>query len=253
MRLSGKFAVVTGGSSGIGFAIAKAYVREGAEVGIVGSNLDRLESALASLGSGASAISADLATEEGVKTVIDAIAAAHRTIDTLVNNAGRAFLAPFETVERADYEALMALNVTAPYFLTQGLLPHMRVPGASVINLSSYFADKNIPGRPSSPYSISKGAMDALTKTLAFELGPLGIRVNAIAPGTTQTQMRRNTVENLPPDERKALERYVEASYPLGRIGEPEDFAGLAIHLASEEAAWTSGAVIAVDGGYTCG
>ena len=142
--------------------------------------------------------------------------------------------------------------MTAVFFLTQRLLPHLRA-GASIINISSYFAGKMIPKRPSSVYSLSKGALNSLTKSLAFELGPRGIRVNAIAPGTIDTTMRRRSIENLPAAAQTALQAYVESSYPLGRIGRPEDVAGMAVHLAGDEAAWTSGGIFAVDGGYTAG
>ena len=110
-----------------------------------------------------------------------------------------------------------------------------------------------IPKRPSSLYSLSKGALNSLTKSLAFELGPRGVRCNAIAPGTVDTAMRRKTVDTLPPEAWAELKAYVERSYPLGRIGRPDDLAGIAIYLASDEAAWTSGGIFAVDGGYTAG
>ena len=163
-----------------------------------------------------------------------------------------AFLVPFETVSEAQFQHSFALNVTAAFFLTQRLLPHFGA-NASVINISSYFANKMIPKRPSSLYSLSKGALNSLTKSLAFELGPRGIRVNAIAPGTVDTAMRRRTVDNLPEAAKAELQAYVQRSYPLGRIGRPEDLAGIAVYLASDEAAWTSGGIFAVDGGYTAG
>ena len=105
--------------------------------------------------------------------------------------------------------------------------------GASVINISSYFANKMIPKRPSSLYSLSKGALNSLTKSLAFELGPRGIRVNAIAPGTVDTAMRRKSIDNLPAAAQAELRAYVERSYPLGRIGRTDDLAGIAVYLAS--------------------
>ena len=154
------------------------------------------------------------------------------------------------TVIQEQYRDSFALNVTAVFFLTQKLLPQLGA-GASVINMSSYFAGKMIPKRPSSLYSLSKGALNSLTKSLAFELGPRGIRVNAIAPGTIDTSMRRRSVDNLPDEAKAELKAYVERSYPLGRIGQAADIAGMAVHLASDESAWTSGAILAVDGGYT--
>ncbi|MER9901414.1 SDR family oxidoreductase [Mesorhizobium sp. M0130] len=164
-----------------------------------------------------------------------------------------AFLVPFETVSEDQFQQSFALNVTAVFFLTQRLLPHLAPGAASVINISSYFAHKMIPKRPSSLYSLSKGALNSLTRSLAFELGPRGIRVNAIAPGTVDTAMRRRSIENLTEAAQAELKAYVERSYPLGRIGRTSDLAGIAVYLASDEAAWTSGGVFAVDGGYTAG
>ena len=137
---------------------------------------------------------------------------------------------------KEQFQQSFALNVTAVFFLTQKLLPYLTPGDASVINISSYFANKMIPKRPSSVYSLSKGALNSLTKSLAFELGPRGIRVNAIAPGTVDTAMRRKTVDNLPDAAKAELSAYVERSYPLGRIGRPDDLGGIAVYLASDEA-----------------
>jgi len=251
MRLQGKRALVTGGSDGIGLAIAAAFRREGASVVIVGRDPDKLEAARKQIGE-VETIAADLATQDGIETLAKAVERWGESLDVIVNNAGVAYLVAFETVTPEQYQHSFALNVTAPFFLTQRLLPLLPA-GASVINISSYFAHKMIPKRPSSLYSLSKGALNSLTKALAFELGPRGIRVNAIAPGTVDTAMRRKTVDNLPEAARAELSAYVQRSYPLGRIGKPEDIAGIAIYLASGEAAWTSGGVFSVDGGYTAG
>lgn len=258
MRLQGKRALVTGGSDGIGLAISEAFSREGADVLIVGRDAGKLAAAretLAPLAKGNAAVetlSADLATGAGIDAVAGHVKQSGRPLDILVNNAGVAFLVPFETVTEDQFQQSFALNVTAAFFLTQRLLPHLTT-GASVINISSYFANKMIPKRPSSLYSLSKGALNSLTKSLAFELGPRGIRVNAIAPGTVDTAMRRRTVDNLPAQAKAELQAYVERSYPLGRIGRTSDLAGIAVYLASDEAAWTSGGIFAIDGGYTAG
>ncbi|BAB53786.1 SDR family NAD(P)-dependent oxidoreductase [Mesorhizobium japonicum] len=257
MRLLHKRTLVTGGSDGIGLAIAEAFLSEGADVLIVGRDAAKLEAArqkLAALGQ-AGAVetsSADLATSLGVATVVEQVKETGRPLDIPINNAGVADLVPFESVSEAQFQHSFALNVAAAFFLTQGLLPHFGA-GASIINISSYFARKMIPKRPSSVYSLSKGALNSLTRSLAFELGPRGIRVNAIAPGTVDTAMRRKTVDNLPAEAKAELKAYVERSYPLGRIGRPDDLAGMAVYLASDEAAWTSGGIFAVDGGYTAG
>lgn len=257
MRLQDKRTLVTGGSDGIGLAIAEAFLREGADVLIVGRDAGKLEAARTRLTASGPAgqvetLSADLAISPGIATVVEHVKETGRPLDVLVNNAGVAYLVPFETVSEAQFQHSFALNVTAAFFLTQGLLQHFGA-GASVINISSYFANKMIPKRPSSLYSLSKGALNSLTRSLAFELGPRGIRVNAIAPGTVDTAMRRKTVDNLPAEAQAELKAYVERSYPLGRIGRPDDLAGIAVYLASGEAAWTSGGIFAIDGGYTAG
>jgi len=252
MRLHNKRALVTGGSDGIGLAIAEAFLREGADVLIVGRDARKLGAAHEKLGAGVETLSADLATSAGIDAVVERVKKSSRPLDILVNNAGVAYLVPFETVTEEQFQQSFALNVTAAFFLTQRLLPHFGA-GASVINISSYFANKMIPKRPSSLYSLSKGALNSLTKSLAFELGPRAIRVNAIAPGTVDTAMRRKSIENLPAAAQAELKAYVERSYPLGRIGQTRDLAGIAVYLASDEAAWTSGGIFAVDGGYTAG
>lgn len=253
MRLSGKRALVTGGSDGIGLAIAEAFLREGADVLIVGRDGNKLQAArqkLAAAGSVAT-LPADLSTSAGIDAVVGRVKDTG-PLDILVNNAGVALLVPFEAVTEDQFQQSFALNLTAAFFLTQRLLPHFGA-STSVINISSYFANKMIPKRPSSLYSLSKGALNSLTKSLAFELGPRGIRVNAIAPGTVDTAMRRKSIENLPAAAQAELKAYVERSYPLGRIGQTRDLAGIAVYLASDEAAWTSGGIFAIDGGYTAG
>ncbi|TIN91914.1 MAG: SDR family oxidoreductase [Mesorhizobium sp.] len=257
MKLRNKRALVTGGSDGIGLAIAEAFLREGADMLIVGRDAGKLEAARDKLTATGpvgtvETLSADLAVSPGIAAVVEHVNGAGQPLDILVNNAGVAYLVPFETVSEAQFQHSFALNVTAAFFLTQGLLQHFGA-GASVINISSYFANKMIPKRPSSLYSLSKGALNSLTKSLAFELGPRGIRVNAIAPGTVDTAMRRKTVDNLPAEAQAELKAYVDRSYPLGRIGRPDDLAGIAVYLASDDAAWTSGGIFAIDGGYTAG
>ena len=254
MRLSGKRALVTGGSDGFGLAISEAFLREGADVLIVGRDASKLAGARQKLAAAGNVetLSADLSTSSGIDAVATHVKGSGRALDILVNNAGVAYLVPFETVTEDQFQQSFALNVTAAFFLTQRLLPHFSA-SASVINISSYFANKMIPKRPSSLYSLSKGALNSLTKSLAFELGPHGIRVNAIAPGTVDTAMRRKSIETLPAAAQAELKAYVERSYPLGRIGQTGDLAGIAVYLASDEAAWTSGGIFAIDGGYTAG
>ena len=254
MRLRGKLAVITGGSEGIGLAISAAFAREGAELCLVGRSVEKLANAREQLGGETvHTVAADLTTDDGIEAVVRYLADAKRPLDVLVNNAAVAFLTPFETVTADQYRQSFALNVSATFFLTQRALPHLAKNGASVINISSYFANKMIQNRPSTLYSLSKGAINSLTKSLAYELGPRGIRVNAIAPGTVDTPMRRRSIEVLPTEAQAELQRFVERSYPLGRIGVPADIGGIAVYLASDEAAWTTGGIFPVDGGFTAG
>lgn len=254
MRLQGKFALITGGSEGIGLAIGQAFAREGATLCLVGRSAEKLARAQQQLGAAVEFLTpADLSTDRGIETVVEQVKTAGRALDILVNNAAVAHLSAFEKVTAEQYQYTLALNVSAPFFLTQRLLPHFASRGGSVINISSYFAQKMIMNRPLSVYSLSKGAINALTQSLAFELGPRSIRVNAIAPGTVDTPMRRQSVEAMPQEHQIELQKYVERSYPLGRIGQPSDLAGMAVFLASDEAAWVTGGIFAIDGGLTAG
>jgi NAD(P)-dependent dehydrogenase (short-subunit alcohol dehydrogenase family) len=140
MRLAGKFAIVTGGSEGLGLAMAEALAREGAELCIVGRSAKKLADAAHQLGDSLRlSVSADLATEEGIGRVIEEVRKSGKSVDALVNNAAVAQVVDFEKVARSDYDYALSINVTAPYFLTQRLLPHLRSPGCSVINISSYW------------------------------------------------------------------------------------------------------------------
>jgi NAD(P)-dependent dehydrogenase (short-subunit alcohol dehydrogenase family) len=253
-RLANKTALVTGGSEGIGLAIATAFVNAGAQVTLVGRSAAKLEAAQRTLGADVvRTVAADLATSEGVDCVVQQVLRSKRALDILVNNAGTAVFAPFAQTTARAFDEAIDLNLRAVFFLTQGMLDMFPSTGASVINMSSYFARKMLPGRPSSLYSLSKGALNSLTLALAYELGPRGIRVNAIAPGTVDTPLRRRTIATLPAADQAELQRFVEGAYPLRRIGAAADVAGMAVHLASDESAWTTGGIFAVDGGLTTG
>lgn len=254
MRLSKTFAVVTGGSDGIGYAIAEAFAREGADLCLVARNAEKLADAasrLARHGTQVMTVAADLGSPDGLERAAAEIGGFGRAVDALVNNAGTATFVPYLEADRTQFDHSVALNVTAPFFLTQALVPLMPAEGGAVINISSYFAGKMLPGRPSSLYSLTKGALNSLTKAMAYELAPRGIRVNAIAPGTVDTELRRRTIAAMPEDAQRAMGELVKRLYPLGRIGRADDLGGIAVFLASPEAAWTTGAVFAIDGGLT--
>ncbi|GBE06911.1 MAG TPA: SDR family oxidoreductase [Gammaproteobacteria bacterium] len=252
--LSNKRAVITGGSAGIGFGIANAFAQNGASIFLVARDERKLEksaSTLSSLGVDVKFLSADLSDSQAVNKTAEDILNIWPGIDVLVNNAGIARFSPFIETNEADLDLHLNLNVKAPYILTQLLFGALADRKGAVINISSYFSHRMLPGRPSTAYSLTKGAIDAFTKALAFEAGPHGIRVNAIAPGTVNTPLVQANVNRLTEEGKTKFAEMIKTIYPLGRIGEPDDVSGAAVFLASDQARWITGAILAVDGGLT--
>jgi len=252
--LSDKQAVITGGSDGIGFGIAKAFVASGADVLLIARNREKLERAAAGLspyGRKIECLPADLSDISSIERLARRIAEICPEIDILVNNAGFARFTPFDSVGMDELDAHISLNIKAPFVLTQQLLPFLERRKGNVINISSYFSHKMSPARPSTAYSLTKGALDSLTKSLACELGRRGIRVNAIAPGTVNTALVRSNLKRLSQGDIEKFSEVIKMLYPLGRIGEPDDVGGIAVFLASDQARWITGAVMNVDGGLT--
>lgn len=254
-NLNNKNAVITGGSDGIGLGIARAFAREGANLLLIGKDPEKLQRAqqelLNEFGVQVHTLSADLSKTETVTEVVKDIERLLPTVDILVNNAGLGKFVPFEQVDNTLYDAHFNLNVKAPYFLTQGLLPALVKSKGNVINISSYFAHRMLPNRATTVYSATKGALNSFTKALAFEVGQLGVRVNAIAPGSISTPQFNRNLQALTPEKQAAFETMVKEIYPLQHIGTPEDIAKACVFLASDNASWITGTVLAVDGGLT--
>ena len=254
-NLNNKNAVITGGSDGIGFGIAKAFAREGANLLLIGKDPEKLQKAQQALlnefGVQVHTLSADLSKTETVAEVVKGIEQLLSKVDILVNNAGLGKFVPFEQVDSTLYDAHFNLNVKAPYFLTQGLLPALVKSKGNVINISSYFAHRMLPNRATTVYSATKGALNSFTKALAFEVGHLGVRVNAIAPGSISTPQFNRNLQALTPEKQAAFEAMVKEIYPLQHIGTPEDIAKACVFLASDNASWITGTVLVVDGGLT--
>ena len=253
-RLKGFRTVVTGGSGGIGLGIAKAFAAEGADVWLVGRDAGRLDAArdlLGGTGVEVRTTAADLCEADSVARVAADVLDAWPRVDTLVNNAGVARFTPFERVPAEEIRLQVQLNLLAPYLLTQALLPGLSGPRASVVNISSTSAHRLIPGRPASVYAMTKGGINSLAKALALELGPRGVRVNAVAPGTIDTPLTRNTIESFTPERRAEYDKFVQQSFALGRLGGTEDVAAAAVYFASLEAKWVTGSVLVVDGGLS--
>jgi NAD(P)-dependent dehydrogenase (short-subunit alcohol dehydrogenase family) len=253
-RLAGLKAVVTGGSDGIGLGIATAFAAEGADVWIVARRAERLAAArdaLSGAGGEVRTTVADLADPEAVGAAAAEVLAAWPRLDTLVNNAGVARFTPIDKVTAEEIRAQVNLNLLAPYLLTQQLLPGLVTPLASVLNISSTSAHRLIPGRPASVYAMTKGGINSLTKALALELGPRGVRVNAIAPGTIDTPLTRQMIASFSAERRAEYDAFVKQSFALGHLGSPADVAAAAVYLASAEAKWVTGTVLIVDGGLS--
>jgi NAD(P)-dependent dehydrogenase (short-subunit alcohol dehydrogenase family) len=246
--------VITGSSEGIGFGIAEAFACNGADVWLVGRDLTKLKQAREKLEQYSVEVKTtaiDLYVEGASTELAEMICDKWDSIDVLVNNAGLSIFTPFSKVSTEEFETQLTLNVRVPYLFTQALLPQLQLAQGSIINISSYFAQRAIPVRPSSAYSLTKGAVNSLTKSLACELGSERIRVNAIAPGATRTPLHARNTKKLSEAARTELDEYLDLSYPLHSMGEPEDVGNMAVYLASDAAKWITGAIFNVDGGLT--
>ncbi|MDO4880406.1 MAG: glucose 1-dehydrogenase [Capnocytophaga sp.] len=254
-QLENKNAVITGGSDGIGLGIAKAFAQNGVNLLLIGKDTEKLQKAQKELQRAYTTqvhiLATDLSITENIPEVSQNILQLFSSIDILVNNAGLGKFAPFEQVDTTLYDAHFNLNVKAPYFLTQSLLPALMASKGNVINISSYFAHRMLPNRATTVYSATKGALNSFTKALAFEVGHLGVRVNAIAPGSISTPQFVRNLQALSTEKQVAFETMVKEIYPMQHIGTPEDIAQAAVFLASESASWITGTILAVDGGLT--
>jgi NAD(P)-dependent dehydrogenase (short-subunit alcohol dehydrogenase family) len=252
--LSHKRAVITGGSEGIVLGIAEAFAKNGASVLLVARDEEKLRAAAATLspfGVEVQVLSADLSDILVVRKTAADMLRIWPEIDVLINNAGTARFTPFTATTETALDLLLNLNVKAPYLLTQHLFGALEARKGVVINISSYFSHRTLPGRPSTAYSLSKGAIDSFTKSLAYEAGPRGVRVNVIAPSTVNTALVQAVIAKLTEEGKAKFAEMVKTIYPLGRIGEPDDVSGAAVFLASDEARWITGTILAVDGGLT--
>ena len=252
--LNNKHAVITGGSDGIGLGIAKSFAENGAAVLLIGKDLTKLNKAKQQLevyGNEVAVLSADLSDTAALVSLAAQIKGIFPKIDILVNNAGLGKFVPFAEVDTPLFDAHFNLNVKAPYFLTQALLPELIATKGCVINISSYFAHRMLPNRTTTIYSATKGALDSFTKALAFEVGHLGVRVNGIAPGSVLTPQFERNLSALPADKQEAFHTMVREIYPLQHIGSPEDIGKAALFLASDNAQWVTGTTLAIDGGLT--
>ena len=244
-RLDGKVAVVTGASKGIGAAIAQQLAGEGAAVVVNYANSPRQAEAVVatiqSAGGKAKAVRADVSKPAEAKELISAALSAFGRVDILVNNAGTYEFVPLGGISEEHYDRIFDLNVKGLLFTTQAAADAFNGHGGTVINISSLASQMSIPN--SAVYSATKAAVDAITRTLAAELGPRKILVNSILPGPVDTEGTRAM------DDFDSFSAQIVPRTPLGRIGQPNDIAGVVSFLASDQAGWITGQVIAVAGG----
>lgn len=248
-RFTGKVAVVTGASKGIGAAIAERLGAEGASVVVNYSSdkagAEKVAKAVQSKGGKAIAVQADVSKPDQVKRLFSETRKAFGSLDVLVNNAGVYDFRPLDQLDEAFYRKHFDLNVFGLLFTTKEALPFFGEKGGSVINISSV-ASKT-PGPNSAVYSGTKGAVDVISRALALELAPRKIRVNALAPGATDTEGVRTFQQNGSVDE--DFVNYAISRTPLGRMGTADDIAGAALFLASSDSAWITGEELLVGGG----
>ncbi|MWA02505.1 SDR family oxidoreductase [Actinomadura sp. LD22] len=243
--LDGRVAIVTGASSGLGAAVARALAAFGARVGVVARRRDRLDALAAEIGG--LAVACDLSDPSRAGAVVPAVADALGPPEVLVNAAGAMF-----TEERAESEPLDAvrgtldLNLVAPFVLAQGVFPHMRAAGrGSIVNVSSISGRVGLPGIPQASYAASKAGLSGLTAELAVQWARHSIRVNTVAPGFFRSEITAPLYENERPAE------YLRRNTPLPREGCADDIVGAIVWLAGDAASYVTGQTIVVDGGWT--
>jgi NAD(P)-dependent dehydrogenase (short-subunit alcohol dehydrogenase family) len=247
--IEGKVALVTGGGSGIGWMIAEGYARAGAKVYIASRKQTELEARIAELGDAGEchALVADLSSESGCNQLGDEFEEREGKLDVLVNNAGANWGAPYEEFPESGWDRVLDVNVKGVFQLTRRLTPRLAAAAspedpARVINIGS-IDGLTVPSLETYSYSASKAAVHHMTKVLAKNLAKQQITVNAVAPGPFQSRMMKATMDRLGDK--------IMGMVPLGRIGSPEDMAGIAIYLASRAGAFVNATVIPVDGGMS--
>lgn len=239
-RLHGKIALVTGGGQGIGRGITDRFVEEGATVIVAQRSQPK------DLPSAATFHQTDLSDTSSIKALFNWTKNQHSQVDILVNNAGVMFEKTVEEMSEADWDAMMNVNLKAPFLLMKEIVPTMReAGGGSIINIGSIEGIASNPGHAA--YSASKGGIHGLTHAIAIDHGADGIRCNAIAPGWIRSELSDTYVNSMPDPDRINAE--LKVMHPVGRLGEPADIGNMAVFLGSDESSFVTGQTFVVDGG----
>jgi len=246
-RLTNKTALITGAGTGIGRAIALAFAREGARIALAGRRKARLEAVSREIGDGSLVIEADVTKTSEINRALEHTARHFGGLNVLVNNAGVLHIGTAEQITEAQWDETFNVNVRGLWLLSRAALPYLRqAGGGSIINIASVLGINGARQRAS--YAPSKGAVVLLTKCMAIDHGHEDIRVNAICPSFVETDLTAAVISRSP--DPQAVRRERTAAHPVGRLGRPEDVAGLAVYLACDDSSWVTGAALPVDGGY---
>lgn len=246
MRLKDRVAVVTGGGGGIGFAICRAYITEGAKVvlsDLDGEKAEKMAATLRENGSDVSAVQADVSDERSAEALIEKTVSKHGRIDILVNNAGARVIKGLTEHTLDDWQKMIAINLTGPFLCARAAIPHMLAQGGgNIINLGSIASFAGRPNRVA--YVAAKSGVLGLTRAMAADLAGKNVRVNTIAPGMIASPFNQSFAEA--PDTGKA---WADENL-IGRWGQPEDIAGAAVFLASDDSSFVTGSEIKIEGGW---
>lgn len=239
--------IVTGGASGLGYAIAEKFVAKNIETIIIGRNEEKLKAAKDNFGELCSYYAFDLSDLDKIPALINQIVDEHGRIDILVNNAGINHKKPFIEVTNEEFEKVIATNLTAVFAISREVAKHMLInKSGSIVNISSMAAQYGIPQVMG--YTAAKTGIEGMTRAMAVELSPHGITVNCVAPGFIATDMSAKALNNDPERKHKVLSRT-----PMGKLGTPADVAGAVYYYASSSANFVTGTVLRVDGGNAIG
>jgi NAD(P)-dependent dehydrogenase (short-subunit alcohol dehydrogenase family) len=245
-RLKGKRALITGGTTGIGLETARQFLNEGAKVAITGTNPATLEAARKELGDGVLVVASDAGDVEAQKSLAETIGRAFGQLDALFINAGIVDIRPVDQIDQAAFDRSLGINFKGPYFLIRALLPVLANPASIVLN-TSINAHIGMPN--TSIYAASKAALLSLARTLSGELISRGIRVNAVSPGPIATPLLSKL--GLPATQLQDVKDSLQKQIPAGRFGSPTEIAKTVVFFASDEAAFTVGSELVIDGGMS--